>query len=140
QPWPPKLILVPAVSFKVKNISDKPMRYINFNANFRFRDDFENLGDCFLAAIRKDPVLPGEKSDVILLKSNYGVEGKSKASFKDNPHWKPVIVKLFVQSKGSQYVLLGEWGIAKKIDFEEPEDVGIPEKEEKKQAEEKEEK
>lgn len=140
QPWPPKLILVPAISFKVKNISDKPLRYINFNANFRFRDDYENLGDCFLAAIRNDPVLPGETSDTILLKSNYGVEGKSKASFEDNPHWKPVIVKLFAQSKGSQYVLLGEWEVSKKIDFEEPEDVGIPEKEEKKQPEEKEEK
>ncbi|MFQ6110357.1 MAG: hypothetical protein ACE5L7_12475 [Candidatus Aminicenantales bacterium] len=131
QPWPPKLILVPAISFRVKNITDKPLRYINFNANFRFQDDYENLGDCFLAAIRGKPVMPGETSDTILLKSNYGVEGKSLATFQNNPHWRTVICKLFVQSKGSQYVLLGEYQVAKKIDFKEPEPVGIKKQEKK---------
>ena len=130
QPWPPKLILVPAISFQVKNLTDKPLRYINFNANFRFRDDFENLGDSFLAAIRNEPIPPGELSDPILLKSNYGVEGKTLASFKDNPHWKPVIVKLFVQSRGSQYAELGKWEISREIDFKEPEPVGVEKKKE----------
>jgi hypothetical protein len=133
QPWPPKLTLVPAISFKVKNVTDEPLRYINFNANFRFLDDYENLGDSFLAAIRGDPIMPGESSDRILLKSNYGVEGKTLASFENNPHWKTVIVKVFAQSKGSQYVLLGEWEISKKIDFKEPEPVGMEKKEEKKE-------
>jgi len=130
QPWPPKLILVPTISFRVKNLTDKPLRYVNFNANFRFMDDYENLGDSFLAAIRNEPVPPGEVSDPILLKSNYGVEGKSLASFKDNPQWKVVIVKLFAQSRGSQYVELGQWEITKNIDFKEPEPVGVEEKKE----------
>ncbi len=134
QPWPPKLILVPAISFRVKNLSNKPLHYINFNANFRFKDDYENLGDCFLAAIRGKPIMPGELSERILLKSNYGVEGKSLSSFHNNPHWKLVIVKLFVQSKGSQYVLLGEWEVSRKIDFKEPEPVGKIKKENKKNS------
>ena len=46
-PWPQKLTLVPAISFRVKNLTDKPLRYINFNAVFRFKDDYENLGDNF---------------------------------------------------------------------------------------------
>ncbi|MFB0565271.1 MAG: hypothetical protein ACETWK_06270 [Candidatus Aminicenantaceae bacterium] len=131
QPWPPRLILVPAFTFRVKNISEEPLRYINFNANFRFKADYENLGDCFLAAIRGEPVMPGELSDVITLKSNYGVEGKSLHSFKDNPQWRIVFVKLFVQSQGSQYIQLGEWEISRKIDFKEPEPVGMEEKEKK---------
>jgi hypothetical protein len=130
QPWPPKLTLVPAISFRVKNVSDKPLRYIYFNANFKFRDDFENLGDCFLAAIRGEPLLPGKTSDIILLQSNYGVEGKSLASFKDNPHWKVALVELFAKSQGSQYIPLGKWEVTKNIDFKEPEPVGM-EKEEK---------
>jgi hypothetical protein len=129
QPWPPRLILVPAISFRVKNITDKPLKYINFNANFRFMGDYENLGDAFLAAIRSEPVPPGEKSDVIILKSNYGVEGKSLATFKDNPHWKTVMVRLFAQSKGSQFLPLGEYEISRRIDFVEPEPVGMDEKE-----------
>ncbi len=128
QPWPPRLILVPAISFRVKNLTDKPLKYINFNANFRFMGDFENLGDSFLAAIRNVPIPPGEKSDVIILKSNYGVEGKSLATFKDNPHWKTVLVRLFAQSKGSQFLPMGEYEISRRIDFVEPEPVGMDKK------------
>ena len=90
------------------------------------------LGDLILpiAAIRGDAVPPGEASDTILLKSNYGVDGNSLASFKNNPGWKTVIVQLFAQSKGSQYIKLGEWEVSKTIDFKEPEDVGIKKTEE----------
>jgi len=130
QPWPPKLILVPTISFRVKNTSDRPLNYLNFNAIFKFRDDQENLGDNFLAAIRKDPIPPGQTSQAIALKSNFGVEGKSLAQFKDNPQWKTVICKLFIQSKGSVHVLLGEYEISREIDFKEPDPVGTETKEE----------
>jgi hypothetical protein len=130
QPWPPRLILVPSISFRVKNKTDKPLRYINFNANFRFQDDFENLGDAFLAAIRNEPIPADGTSDVITLKSNYGVEGKTLASFENNPHWKVVIVKLFAQSAGSQFLPLGEWQVSKNIDFKEPKPVGVKPEEE----------
>ena len=133
QPWPPKLKLVPAISFRVLNTTDKPLKYVNFNANFRFVDDYENLGDAFLAAIRSTPVPPGEKSEVITLKSNYGVEGKSVNDFKTNPGWKRVNVKLFATSKGSQYITLGEWEVSKTIDFKEPEEVGESPVKEKKE-------
>jgi hypothetical protein len=132
QPWPPKLILVPTITFRVKNVSERPLSYLNFNAIFKFRDDQENLGDNFLAAIRKDPIPPGEMSHAIALKSNFGVEGKSLAQFKDNPQWKPVICRLFIQSKGSIHVLLGEYEISREIDFKEPEPVGTEKTEEEK--------
>ncbi|MFQ6081875.1 MAG: hypothetical protein ACE5WD_00770 [Candidatus Aminicenantia bacterium] len=128
QPWPPKLILVPAIQFRVKNVSSRPLRYIYFNAIFRFKDDRENLGDAFLAAIRNKPVMPGEKSESILLKSNFGVEGSTKAQFINNPQWKIAEVRLFFKKGSSGYVFLGEYDISRKIDFEEPEPVGIEKK------------
>jgi hypothetical protein len=134
QPWPPKLVLVPSISFKVKNLTDKPLRYINFNANFRFKDDWENLGDNFLAAIRGNAIPPGETSDRILLKSNYGVEGKRLSTFDSNPMWKTVVCRLFASSKGSQYIELGEFEISKTIDFKEDEDVGIVPEDKRKKA------
>ncbi|MBC7361787.1 MAG: hypothetical protein H5U06_05850 [Candidatus Aminicenantes bacterium] len=121
--WPPKLVLVPVISFRVKNISDKPLQYINFNAIFKFKGETKNLGDNFLAAIRKKPVMPGELSEVITLKSNYGVEGKTLQSFQNNPYWKPVIVQLFARAHGSDFVLLGEWEVSKTIDFKEDQAV-----------------
>jgi hypothetical protein len=132
EPWPPKLVLVPSITFRIKNISDKPLRYINFNANFRYQDDFENLGDSFLAAIRKKQLMPGETSDEITLISNYGVEGKNLAHFENNPAWKIVTCHLFAASKGSQYIPLGNYTISRKIDFKEPEPVGLKPAEKKK--------
>ena len=124
QPWPPKLILVPTISFKIKNLTDKPLKYVYFNAVFGVKDESENRGDAFLVAIRNIPVLPGEKSETIFLKSTFGVEGKNLAQFGDNYFWKTQTVQLFAKFKGSPYVLIKELDISRKIDFKEPEPVG----------------
>jgi len=119
-PWPPKLVLVPAISFRVKNISDQPLRYVNFNAVYRYEGMNENLGDRLLLAIRRNPLMPGEISDVFRLESNLGVEGKNLNDIKYNPEWKTAYVKLFAQ-KRSTYAPLGEWTVSRDIDFKEPE-------------------
>jgi hypothetical protein len=123
QPWPPRLILVPQISFRIKNVSPKPMNYVNFNAVFNFKGDPENFGDAFMAAIRGKAVPPGETSPVITLKSNLGVDGKNLAGIRDNPQWKQAEVRLFAISKGSSPVLLGVFDVSRDIDFKEPEPV-----------------
>jgi hypothetical protein len=131
-PWPPKLILVPTVSFRVKNLTGKPLTYVDFNAIFKFKGDTQNLGDNFLAAIRSTPVPPGELSPVITLRSNFGSEGRSLASFQNNPQWRRVEVKIFAQTHGSRLVPLGQWDVSRTIDFKEPETVGMGKPEVKK--------
>lgn len=137
QPWPPKLILVPAISFKVKNTGEKPLTYVYFNGIFRQVGEKENLGDNFVAGIRGEPLKPGEVSGEITLQSNFGVEGDNVEHFKNNPEWKTAEVRIFAKSKGSQYALLGTYTISKKINFEEPEPVGMEEEEEKKKKDKK---
>jgi hypothetical protein len=124
QPWPPRLILVPQISFRIKNISSKSLTYVNFNAVYNFRGDPENFGDAFMAAIRGKAVPPGGTSDLIVLKSNLGVDGKNLAGIRDNPQWKQAQVRLFAISKGSTPVLLGVYDVSRDIDFKEPEPVG----------------
>jgi hypothetical protein len=127
QAWPPRLKVVPQISFRVKNVGDKPLDYVNFNAVFKFKGHPNNFGDAFLAAIRKDAVPVGEKSDVIVLKSNFGVEGKNLQNIKENPEWYPTEAKLFALSRGSQPVLIGVYDVSRDIDFKEPE-ATVPEK------------
>lgn len=119
QQWPPRLILVPQLEFRVRNLGAKPMTYVNFNAVYNFKGDRENLGDCFLAAIRSKAVPPGEKSDLISMKSNFGVDGKDLKSIQTNPAWKQAEVRLFAQSKGTQPILLGTYDVSRFIDFKE---------------------
>lgn len=123
QPWPPKLVLVPAISFKIKNISDAPLKYVYINANFKFRDDVAILGDGFIEAIRGEPLMPGDTSETILLKSTHGIDGQNLEHFKSSPFFqsKVVDVKVFAKSQGSQYIPVGEWEVSKNIDFKEPE-------------------
>ncbi len=122
QPWPPKLVLVPAISFKIKNISDAPLKYVYINANFKFRDDVAILGDGFIEAIRGEPLMPGDTSETILLKSTHGIDGQNLEHFKSSPFFqsKVVDVKVFAKSQGSQYIPVGEWEISKNIEFKEP--------------------
>ena len=135
QPWPPKLILVPAISFKIKNVSEVPLKYVYMNANFKFRDDVAILGDGFIEAIRGEPLMPGETSESVLLKSTHGIDGQNLEHFKSSPFFqsKTVDVKVFAKSQGSQYIPVGEWVVSKNIDFKEPEPLG--EKPEKKKSE-----
>lgn len=123
--WPePKLVLVPKVEFRIKNLTSKPLKYVNFNAIFKKSlADLENLGDNFLAAIRNNPIPPGGVSDVISLKSNYGVEGRNLDNFKVYPQMLEYHFKLYAQFKGSRHALLGEWKISNAIDFKEDEPV-----------------
>ena len=123
QPWPPKLVLVPAISFKIKNVSEEPLKYLYVNANFKFRDDVANLGDGFIEAIRRDPLMPGDTSKTILLRSTHGIDGQNLEHFKSSPFFlsKVVDVKVFAKSQGSQYIPVGEWEVTKNIDFTEPE-------------------
>lgn len=123
QPWPPRLILVPQISFRIKNIGTKPLNYVNFNAVYQFKGDPENFGDAFRASIRGKAIPPGGTSDLIVLKSNLGVEGKNLAGIRDNPEWKPAFVRLFAISRGSMPVLLGVYDVSRDIDFKEPEPV-----------------
>jgi len=129
QPWPQRLILVPVVSFRVKNLTAKSLTYVNFNAIFKFKGDQENMGDCFLAAIRGDGIPPGATSDVITLKSNLGVDGKTVEGIRNNPAWRPTEVNLFARSKGSAFVLLGTWDVSREIDFVPPTEIAPAAKE-----------
>jgi hypothetical protein len=120
QTWPrPKLVLVPAITFRVKNLSSAPLTFVNFNALFRESDATKFNGDCYLAAIRDKGVPPGELSDLITMTSNLGVSGTTLASIRDNKLWKTWAVKLFAQTKGSNPVPLGEWIVSRTIDFKE---------------------
>jgi hypothetical protein len=122
--WPqPKLVLVPMVEFQVRNKTAEPIKYINFNGVFAKPGDNQNLGDNFLAAIRNEPVPPGDLSPVITLKSNWGREGRNLEQFKQFPKELEYNVRIYAQFGGSRHALLGEFPVSSDIDFKEDQPV-----------------
>jgi hypothetical protein len=121
-PWPPRLVLVPTLSCRFKNTTDKPLTYIDINAAFKFKGERQNLGENFWAAIDRKAVMPGEKSQEFTFTSPYGYDGRNLASIENHPWWKTKIVEvnLFASTRGSGPVLVGTWTMSHEIDFKEP--------------------
>lgn len=106
-----RVIVVPSIRVKVKNNSDKPIRYVYFKGQFLFIEKGEEIGEGITFAFKK-PLSPGETSDEILIRSDFGYSASSKESFfKDLRDWKKVKVKLYAKIQRSDYALLGIYPI-----------------------------
>lgn len=110
-----EVTMVPAVSFKIRNKRSTPLEYVQVNGVFHFVSETQNLGDAFTYPIQGKPLRPGETTDPVLLKSNFGYRASSKTAFLDNPGFKQVEVKLFAQSRASGPVLVGTYLISKRL-------------------------
>jgi hypothetical protein len=112
---PDETIIVPSLSFKIKNTGSRPLQYVGFNCIFIFEESAENLTDGYVETIKK-PLPPGQVSDEIFVKGFFGYRATSKAAFiKNMPNWKNIKVKIYAKTKNSGQVLLGIFPIKKKI-------------------------
>ncbi len=112
---PNEVIIVPEITFKLKNTSQNDIRYVHIQAVFAMEGESENLGDGFVSALQQ-PLPPGETSPEISVRSSFGYSATSKKAFYDNiMEWKRVNVRLFARARGSGYVLLGTYPIKQAI-------------------------
>lgn len=113
---PDQAIIVPSITFRIKNVGKRALQYVDFQAIFAFAEGGENLSDGFIQTI-KEPLAPGQESGDIFIKSFYGYTASSKEAFiKNSQEWKKVKAKIFAKSKGSEYVLLGTYPIDQAIE------------------------
>lgn len=113
---PGEAVIVPSITFRVKNTGTRSLQYVDFQCIFAFVEGGENLSDGFIQAIR-DPLAPGQESGEIFIKSFYGYTASSKEAFiKNSQEWRKVKAKIFAKSKGSEYVLLGVFPVEQAIE------------------------
>ncbi|MCP4149265.1 MAG: hypothetical protein GY757_16070 [bacterium] len=111
-----KSIIVPSITFQVKNLGKEPMKVVYFKGIFLFRDNGEELGQGLKLVMEKS-LAPGEQTEEIFLQSELGYEATSKAAFiKNIQKWRKVDVKLFAKQKGYEYVLMGTYPIRQEIE------------------------
>ncbi|MBN1932298.1 MAG: hypothetical protein JW786_11890 [Desulfobacterales bacterium] len=114
--------IVPAISFKIKNTSGRPLQNIKFYCIFVFEESGKNLTDGDVIAI-KNPLPPGQISEEIFVKGYFGFRASSKQAFiKNKANWKSVKVKIYM-AKYHEGILdmdgkspLGTFPINKKIE------------------------
>ena len=99
--------VVPSIRFKIKNVGQKPLEYVNFEGVFRIEDTDKELGSGGALAFREE-LLPGEESEEIAIQSNFGYTGSNRANIMKNKEWKEVRVALYARTKGSGPAAIGE--------------------------------
>jgi hypothetical protein len=111
-----KSIIVPSITFKVKNVGDEAMEDVFFKGEFLFLDNNEKLGEGNVQALEK-PLTPGETSKDVTIISELGYEAASKAAFIHNSKsWRKVKVRVFAKLKDYEYVLMGTYPIRQEIE------------------------
>ena len=110
-----KAIIIPSIKIKIKNLSQEPLQDIIFRGVFYFLEDGKWLSDGLIQAL-KEPLLPGETSDEILIRAEHGYEGSSKVAFvKNRANWKNVNVKVLAKAMDSDYALIDTFLVSREI-------------------------
>lgn len=110
------IVLVPEISFQVRNIGKVELNYVFFLGVFRFQDTSKTIGEGFMTAFKK-PLKPGQVSDTIVLTSKFGYRASSKTAFSKNAKdWQTAFVNIFARTGAANLKPLKTFTIDRRIE------------------------
>ena len=110
------IVLVPQISFQVRNVGKIDLQDVYFLGVFRLLDRAKTLGEGFEMTLKK-PLKPGQESERITLTCQFGYRASSKVAFKKNSkEWGTSMVEVFTKTGASQLIFLKNFYISRKIE------------------------
>jgi len=110
------VIVVPRISFRVRNVGKKSLEYVYFLGIFQLLNRATPLGEDFRTAFNT-PFKSGEESEPIVLTCQFGFKAPSLESFNQNKkEWKDAQVKMFVRSSGTRLAPLKTIPISTRVE------------------------
>ena len=109
--------LVPTVSFRLKNLSDRKLSTLQVNARFSRVNETEEWGNGFVTAAGSEGLAPGAATATLTLKSQLGYTGsdESRAEMLQNTHFVDARVELTAKYASTQWKHMGEYRIARQL-------------------------
>ena len=108
--------LVPALSFKLKNVSDQKLVVLQTNAIFRRAKEKEEWGSGLLPVIGSEGLAPGATTSLQTIKSQLGYTGtESRGDMLKNSQFVDATVQLFAKYGPTQWTLVGEYPISRQL-------------------------
>ncbi len=126
-----EVILVPEVSFRMKNTGKRDLRYVFLLGVFRFIDNGRNIGEGFQMTCRQ-PLSPGKATDSITLRSPFGYRAATVDDFsRQSKDFRPALVDVYARSKNSRLTQVKTFYIRHRIAGTELEVILTPDPEKK---------
>ncbi len=110
------VIVVPQVSFRVRNIGGADLKNVFLLGVFAFLDTGKVIGEGYRMTLNQG-LPPKKESQRITLTSALGYRASSEQAFAKNPRdWRSTYVEIFVRSRNSKLFFLKSFYISRKIE------------------------
>ena len=108
--------IVPAVSFKVKNVSGQALRALQVNVIFKRLNDEVEWGSTFFVVSKSDGLAAGAVSDPLAANSQQGYTSiDPRAAMLHNKEFVDARVQLFAKYGAVQWTKIGEYQIDRRL-------------------------
>ena len=108
--------LVPSVTFKLKNISDKPVTTLQANVLFHRVNSPEEWGSGFLRVAGSQGLQAGATSEPLTVKSDLGYTGtETRADMLKNSQFVDAKVRILAKAGSNYWHPLGEYPIERRL-------------------------
>ena len=108
--------LVPSVTFKLRNTSDRPVTTLQANVLFHRINSPEEWGSGFLRVAGSDGLPPGATTDPLTVKSDLGYTGtETRADMLRNSNFVDAKVRILAKSGSNYWHPLGEYPIERRL-------------------------
>jgi hypothetical protein len=108
--------IVPAVAFKLRNVSSQPLSAVQINAVFRRAGSNEEFGAEFRPVSASGQLAASDTTDTLTLKGSLGYTGTdSPEALVQNSHFVDAKVEVFVKAGSGQWTRVGEFPVARQL-------------------------
>jgi hypothetical protein len=108
--------LVPTISFRLKNTSDRKLSMLQVNALFRRVTEKDEWGSGFMTVAGSRGLAPGATTSPLTIKSQLGYTGSDpRVEMLDNSHFVDAKVELFAKYGSTQWARIGEYPIKRQL-------------------------
>ncbi len=109
------VILVPEVSFRIRNVGRRDLHYVQLLGVFRFLDNGRTIGEGYQMILRRR-LDPGQESKTVVLRCGFGYRASSDDAFERNrQNWRNAFVEVYAQSQNSKLAYLKTFYVSRRI-------------------------
>jgi hypothetical protein len=109
--------IVPAISFRLKNVGPEALDTLQLNAVFRIADDpTDDRGSAFLRSVSPDPLEAGRSTDAFTLRAQKGYTGDQQpGQMFQHSQFRDMRVEVFAKYRAQQWQRVAEFTIQRQL-------------------------